>query len=91
MPARTATLATIAARGRRVKQDAPARLLLLTVASIVLLNVVLAQGIARWLYPGSGLQVGTAVLVALACLAVGCAVSTIMGWRAFLRRRPPDA
>lgn len=78
-------------QGRRVKQDAPGRLLVLTAASIVLLNVVLAQVIARWLYPGNGLQIGTAALAALAIVAVACVLSTIMGWRSYLRPQPPDA
>jgi hypothetical protein len=74
-----------------VKQDAPGRLLLLTAASIVLLNVVLAQVIAQRLYPGNGLQVGPAVMALLALVAVGCVASTVMGWRAFLRRQKPGA
>ena len=69
--------------------NAPGKLLGLTAISIVLLNVVVAQVIAQRFYPGNGLQMGPAVLGALAVVALACVVWTVLGWRAFLRRRLP--
>lgn len=73
-----------------MNRDAPGRLLLVTAVSIVLLNVVVAQAIVQRLYPDSGLRIGPAALVVLAVVALACIAWAVSGWRAFLRKRPPD-
>jgi hypothetical protein len=71
-----------------VRKDAPFRLLAGLAAFLVLLNVLIAQLIIQAFYPGSGARLGPAVMVALAVVAVGCLVYSIVGWRAYLRRPP---
>jgi hypothetical protein len=72
-----------------VRRDAPFRLLAGPAAFLVIVNVLVAQLILQVFYPGSGLRLGTAVMVALAVVAMACLVYSIVGWRTYLRR-PPD-
>ena len=61
-------------------------LILLTMACFVLVNVVIAQGVLRVMYPGSGLQMGTAALTGVTVLAVIALGFVVVGWRGYLRR-----
>jgi hypothetical protein len=63
-------------------------LLVGTVASFVILNLLLAQVIVQAFYPDAGTRLGPAALGALGLVAVGCAVYTVRGWRSYLRRPP---
>ena len=63
-----------------------ASLILLTMACFVLVNVVIAQLLIRVMYPGSGLQLGTAALSGVAVLAVISSAYLVVGWRTYLRR-----
>lgn len=67
-----------------MKQDAPVRLLVATVAVVVAVNVVAAQLIARAFYRGAGLQLGTTALVVLAVAAVVGIVYLVRGWRRYM-------
>jgi hypothetical protein len=71
-----------------MRKDAPLRLLAGLAAFLVIMNLLVAQVILRVFYPGAGFRLGTAVMVALAIVAVGCLVYSVVGWRAYLRRPP---
>ncbi|MFN8634381.1 MAG: hypothetical protein U0893_11045 [Chloroflexota bacterium] len=71
-----------------MRRDAPFSLLAATAASIVFVNVVLAQLLVQVLSSEGGFRVGPAVLVALVIAAVGSAVYAAFGWRAYFRERP---
>jgi hypothetical protein len=71
-----------------VRKDAPFGLLAWTAICLILVNVLAAQLIIQAFYPGSGLRLGTAVMVALAVVALGGLVYIVVGWRAYLRRPP---
>ena len=71
-----------------MRKSAPGGLLFGTVAAIVVANFLLAQLLARALYPGTGLQLGTAALGALAAVAIGLTAYVVVGWRAYLRKPP---
>lgn len=71
-----------------MKKGASSGLLLSTMACLVLVNVLIAQGIVYGFYPASAARLGPAVLAGLAIAALACTVSAIRGWRSYLRRRP---
>lgn len=71
-----------------VRRDAPSSLLAITAAGIVIANVVVAQALIRALAPGSGYQLGTAVMVALTIVTLGCMVYAVRGWRSYVRGEP---
>jgi hypothetical protein len=68
----------------RVRKTAPGGLIVTTMASIVLVNVLLAQVVLRVLYPDSGLRLGTVSLIGLAVVTFFGAMAMVRGWRAFL-------
>jgi len=55
-------------------------------ASLVLVNVLIAQAIVSVYYPASAARLGTAALVGLAILTLASIVYAIIGWRTYLRR-----
>ena len=68
-----------------MQQQSPVTLLAGLVAFLILGNVLLAQLILRIFYPGSGLRLGTAALVAIGVAALGCLIFTVIKWRAYFR------
>jgi len=68
-----------------VRQQSPFPLLAWTAASLILVNVLVAQLIIRIFYPGSGFRLGTAVMVAIGVAALGCLIYTVIRWRAYFR------
>jgi hypothetical protein len=73
-----------------VNKTAPTGLLWTTMASLVLVNLLAAQAIVAAFYPDSGARLGPASLAALAIVTLVCIISTIVGWRTYLKR-PPQA
>lgn len=67
-----------------MRPAAPFRLIVITMASIVLVNLLLAQVVVRLSYPDSGFQLGTAALIGLAVVTVFGVMAMVRGWRAFL-------
>ena len=59
--------------------------MIVTVLCIVIANVVVAQVLIQWLYPGAGVRMGRAVLIALGVVVIASAVYAAQGWRAYFR------
>ena len=72
-----------------MRRSAPVGLLVSTVAVVVIVNLIVAQIIIVAFYPGAGTRLGLTGLIALVVGGVVCALYTVRGWRAYLRR-PPD-
>ena len=70
-------------------QPSAAGLIVVTMACFVLVNVVIAQVLIRVMYPGSGLQLGTATLIGVAVLAAISLAFLVAGWRRYLNRPKP--
>lgn len=68
-----------------MKQQLPASLILLTIGSLILVNIVAAQVILRLAYPDSGLQFSWGVLILLALAMIALVERTIRQWRAYFR------
>jgi hypothetical protein len=73
-----------------VKKTAPTGLLWTTMGCLVLVNLLAAQAIVNGFYPDSNARLGPASLAALAIVTLVCIISTIVGWRSYLKR-PPKA
>ena len=67
-------------------QTSAAGLIVMTMVCFVLVNVVIAQLLIRVMYPGSGLQLGTAALTGVAVLAAISLAFLVVGWRRYLNR-----
>jgi hypothetical protein len=72
-----------------VKQAAPFHVILITMVTLVLVNLVAAQVLLRVLYSTSSWQLGTPTLIATAVVAAFGVVATVRGWRTYLRSLPP--
>jgi hypothetical protein len=71
---------------QHVPQTSAAGLIAMTMVCFVLINVVIALVLIRVMYPGSGLQLGTAALTGVAVLAGISLVFLVAGWRRYLNR-----
>jgi hypothetical protein len=60
------------------------------VAVVVIVNLMVAQIIIGSFYPEAGTRLGLTGWVALVAVGVACALYTVRGWRAYLRRPPSD-
>ena len=67
-----------------MRPTAPGGLIVTTIASIVLVNVLMAQIALRLVYPGSGFQLGMPSLTGLAIVTFFGVMAMVRGWRAFL-------
>ena len=67
-----------------MRQTAPGSLIATTMASIILVNLLVAQVVLRLAYPDSGFKLGTAALIGLAVVTVLGAMAMVRGWRAYL-------
>jgi hypothetical protein len=72
-----------------VTPTAPLSLTLLTVASLVLVNVLAAQLILRVAYPASAWQFGWSFLLLLVVVTGFALERTVRRWRAYLRAARP--
>ena len=67
-----------------MRQTASTGLIVTTIASIVLVNLLVAQIVLRLAYPNSGFQLGTASLIGLAVVTILGLMAAVRGWRAFI-------
>ncbi|MCC7371918.1 MAG: hypothetical protein IT306_26115 [Chloroflexi bacterium] len=68
-----------------MKPRPPASLLLMTIGSLVLVNVVAAQLILKLAYPSVGAQFNWGILLLLLSATIVLGWKTVIRWRAYLR------
>jgi hypothetical protein len=57
---------------------------------VIIVNLMVAQIIITAFYPDAGTRLGLTGLAALVVGGAACAIYSVRGWRAYLRRPPSE-